>query len=85
MPDRIAPIRSGALVEGVLCGTPAATSGLAAGDMIVRAAGRAVPSPGALVSVVAGCEPGAELPVTWVDPGGSTRTALIRVAAAPAP
>ena len=85
LPDRVAPIHSGALVEGVLCGTPASTSGLSAGDVIVRAAGRTVPSPGALGSIVAGCEPGTELLVTWVDLGGSTRDALIRVASAPAP
>jgi S1-C subfamily serine protease len=84
-PGAVAPIRSGALVEGVLCGTPAATSGLAAGDVIVKAAGRAVSSPGSLSAIVAGCQPGTELPVTWVDLGGLTRTALIQVAAAPAP
>jgi S1-C subfamily serine protease len=71
-------------VEGVLCGTPAATSGLTAGDVIVRAAARPVPSPGALRSIVAGCEPGTELLVTWVNLG-STRDTLIRVASAPAP
>jgi S1-C subfamily serine protease len=69
----------------VLCGTPAATSGLTAGDVIVRAAGRTVPSPGALGSIVAGCEPSTELLVSWVDLGGSTRDTLIRVASAPAP
>lgn len=83
-PKRVAPIRSGALVEGVLCGTPAAGSGLTAGDVIVRAAGRAVPSPGALQSILAGCAPGTVLPVTWVDVNGATRTALLRAAPAPA-
>ncbi|HEX6451348.1 MAG TPA: trypsin-like peptidase domain-containing protein [Trebonia sp.] len=85
MPDRVAPIRSGALVEGVLCDTPAATSGLAPGDIIVRAAGRTVPSPSVLDSIVDGCEPGTELLVTWVDLGGSTRDTLVRVASAPVP
>jgi S1-C subfamily serine protease len=84
-PDRVAPIRSGAMVEGVLCDTPASTSGLAPGDVIVRAAGRGVPTPAALASVVAGCEPGTALPVTWMDVNGATRTAMIRTAAAPAP
>lgn len=85
LPDRVAPIRYGALVEGVLCGTPAADSGLAAGDVITRAAGRPVPSPAALISIVAGCGPGTHLPLTWTDLRGSTRTELLRVAAAPAP
>lgn len=85
MPGRVAPIRYGAMVEGVLCGSPAAGSGLAPGDAIIRAAGRAIRSPAALASVMAGCEPGTELPVTWVGLDGSSRTALIRVATAPAP
>jgi len=85
MPDRVAPVRYGALVEGVLCGSPAAGSALAPGDAIVRAAGRAIRSPGALASVLAGCAPGAELPVTWVELDGSSRSALIRVSVAPAP
>ncbi|MBO0806412.1 MAG: trypsin-like peptidase domain-containing protein [Nocardiopsaceae bacterium] len=82
-PEHLAPIRYGALVEGVLCGTPAAASGLTAGDMIIRAAGRSVPSPGALRSIVAGCGPGTELPVTWVGLDGAVRTALIRLTAGP--
>ncbi|MBO0819553.1 MAG: serine protease [Nocardiopsaceae bacterium] len=85
VPDRVAPVRSGVLVEGVLCNTPAETTGLAPGDMIVAAAGRRVASPGALASIVAGCQPGTTLPVTWVDVNGATRTALVRAAAAPAP
>jgi S1-C subfamily serine protease len=85
MPERVAPARSGALVEGVLCGAPAAASGLTAGDVIIRVAGQNVTSPTSLAASVTGCEPGMELPVTWVTVTGITRTALIRVGAAPAP
>jgi S1-C subfamily serine protease len=77
--------RSGAWVEGVLCATPAAASGLAEGDVIIRAAGRPVSSPEELVSIVAGCEPDTEVPVTWAEANGVLKTALIRVGSAPAP
>jgi S1-C subfamily serine protease len=77
--------RSGAWVEGVLCATPAAASGLAEGDVIIRAAGRPVSSPKELVSIVAGCEPDTEVPVTWAEANGVLKTALIRVGSAPAP
>jgi S1-C subfamily serine protease len=69
----------------VLCGTPAADTGLAPGDVIVRVADRAVTSPASLSASVAGCAPGMELPVTWVTVTGAVQTALIRVGAAPAP
>lgn len=85
MPGRVAPVRYGAMVEGVLCGSPAAGSGLVPGDAIIRAAGRAVRSSAGLSALIAGCEPGTELPVTWVELDGSTHSALIRVAVAPAP
>jgi S1-C subfamily serine protease len=85
VPSAVAPVRSGALVEGVLCGTPAATAGMTAGDVIVAVAGRAVTSPDGLADILAGCPPGTGVPVTWADPGGATRTALLRLIPAPAP
>lgn len=66
------PTRAIAAPEGYLGAArerPRATKGLAADDVIVRAAGRTAPSPGALGSIVAGCEPGTGLLVTWVDLG----------------
>src|ERR1039457_4401987 len=41
VPASIAPARSGALVDGVLCGTVAASAGLFAGDVITSIGGRA--------------------------------------------
>ncbi len=41
-PASIAPTGSGALVDGVLCGTVAATAGIFAGDVITSIGGRAV-------------------------------------------
>jgi S1-C subfamily serine protease len=84
-PAILAPARSGALVDGVLCGTAAAAVGLAAGDVITRAAGQPVTSPKELTAIMNGCRPGALVPVTWVNTSGTRVTRLVRLDAAPAP
>jgi S1-C subfamily serine protease len=84
VPATVAPARSGALVDGVLCGTGAAAAGIAAGDVIIAAAGRPVSSPDALTAVMSGFRPGAVVPVTWVAVTGTTRTSPIRLVVAPA-
>ena len=48
VPSSIAPASTGALVDGVLCGTAAATAGLASGDVITAVDARAVTTPGSL-------------------------------------
>jgi len=83
-PATIAPVPAGALVVGVLCGTGAATAGIAPGDVITTADGHQVQSPDALTTIVAGCRPGTVVPVTWVSPAGRARTARIRLGPAPA-
>ncbi len=84
VPARVAPARSGALVDGVLCGTGAAAAGISAGDVIIAAAGRPVSSPAALTTVMNGFRPGAVVLVTWVSTAGNRRTSRIRLEAAPA-
>jgi S1-C subfamily serine protease len=84
VPARIAPARSGALVDGVLCGTGAAAAGITAGDVIVAANGHKVASPGALTAIVSGCHPGTLVPVTWVATSGAIRTSMILTDPAPA-
>ncbi len=83
-PAVIAPAPSGALVFGVLCGTGAATAGIAPGDVITAADGRQVPSPAALTAIVSASRPGSELAVTWTSTAGLARTSLVRLSAAPA-
>jgi S1-C subfamily serine protease len=82
-PAAVAPARSGALVDGVLCGTGAAAAGITAGDVITAVAGRPVSSPDALTAIVSGRRPGAVVAVTWVNIGGTKRTSLIRLETAP--
>lgn len=83
-PAAVAPAPSGALVNGVLCGTGAAAAGIAAGDVITAAAGRLVSSPNALIAILSGRRPGTVVSVTWVAVTGATRTSMIRLTAAPA-
>ena len=84
VPASVAPVDSGALVDGVLCGTGADAAGLSAGDVIITAAGRAVSSPDALTAIVNACRPGSTVEVTWVSPTDATRTSRVRVDSAPA-
>jgi S1-C subfamily serine protease len=83
-PATIAPAPVGALVVGVLCGTGAATAGIAPGDVITTADGHQVQSAAALTAIVAGCPPGTVVPVTWVSTAGHSRTSLVRLGPAPA-
>jgi S1-C subfamily serine protease len=83
-PAHIAPARSGALVDGVLCGTAAATAGLFAGDVITAIGGRAVSSPGSLAAIMERYHPGSQARLAWVSPGGAVHTALVTLNAGPA-
>jgi S1-C subfamily serine protease len=83
-PVAIAPARAGALVIGVLCGTGAATAGIAAGDVITAAGGQPVASPDALTAIVNGGRPGSMMSVTWVSTRGISRTTRVRLGTAPA-
>ena len=84
VPGSIAPARSGALVDGVLCGTVAAAAGLFAGDVITSIGGRAVTSPGSLNAIISRYHPGSKASLAWVGLGGSLHTAMVTLDAGPA-
>jgi S1-C subfamily serine protease len=84
VPDSVAPVNSGALVDGVLCGTGAEAAGIAAGDVIITADGRAVSSPDELTAIVSVFRPGSMVEITWVSPAGATRATRVRLDSAPA-
>jgi S1-C subfamily serine protease len=84
VPSSVAPVDSGALVDGVLCGTAADGAGLTAGDVIIDANGQPVSSPDALTAIVNACRPGSIVEVTWVSPADATRTSRVRLDSAPA-
>jgi S1-C subfamily serine protease len=74
---------SGALVAGVLSGTPAARAGLAAGDEITSVGGHPVASPDQLQRVMNRYHPGERATVGWTDQAGQAHTATVVFAAGP--
>jgi S1-C subfamily serine protease len=83
-PALVAPVRSGALVDGVLCGTVADQAGISAGDVITSFGGRDVSSPGSLTALLRRYHPGSMVPLAWTGPDGSSHTAVVTLAAGPA-
>lgn len=84
VPGPIAPVSSGALIIGELCGTPADRAGIIAGDVIVAVGKDKVSSPQQLTRVMLGFKPGDKVQVTWVDTHGTThRTPLSLIQAPP--
>jgi S1-C subfamily serine protease len=74
---------SGALVTGVVAGSPAAGAGLSRYAVITAAAGASVDSSAALGAALHSHKPGEQVQVTWVDSAGS-HTATTTLAPGPA-
>ncbi|MEA2505380.1 MAG: hypothetical protein QOG36_2423 [Actinomycetota bacterium] len=72
---------SGALVAGIVAGSPAEGAGIAIGDTIVSVDGTTITSPSSLTSTLSSRHPGDTVRVTWVDGLGRRHTASIRLAA----
>jgi len=70
VPQNIAPVSTGTLVLGSLCGTPSAQAGIVAGDVITAVDGHAVGSPDSLTAILQHYRPGTTVSVTWVDTSG---------------
>jgi len=71
-------------VAGVLDGTPAASSGLAAGDTITSVDGTAISSASALSAAIAAHEPGDDLALTWSSLDGTSSSAAVTLIEGPA-
>jgi S1-C subfamily serine protease len=84
VPSSIAPASTGALVDGVLCGTAAATAGLASGDVITAVNGHAVTTPGSLTAMMSGFRPGTKVTLSWQTVSGRPKTGTLTLGAAPA-
>jgi S1-C subfamily serine protease len=76
-------VSSGALVAGVLAGTPAAKAGLSRNSVITAVDGQTVSSADALGPILHAHKPGEQVRVTWVD-GSGTHTATVTLIAGPA-
>src|SRR5712691_6604573 len=68
---------SGALIAGVVSGGPAASAGLAAGDVITAINGHTVSSPAAISALVLTKKPGAKVTVAYVDQSGVSHKASV--------
>jgi S1-C subfamily serine protease len=73
----------GALVAEVLSGTPAAESGLSAGDVITALGGASVSSPTALTGAILQEHPGDSVRVTWQTQTGARQSATVKLASGP--
>jgi S1-C subfamily serine protease len=76
--------REGAVVEGVLCGTPASRAGLSGGDLVIALGGRRVSSGRALTALLNATRPGRRIAVRWLTRAGLVRSAVVLLGAAPA-
>jgi S1-C subfamily serine protease len=83
VPSAIAPVSSGTLVIGTICGSPAAAAGLTGGAVITAVNGQAVGSPDDLSGTLARFHPGEVVSVTWVSPSGPRTTGSLHLAVGP--
>jgi S1-C subfamily serine protease len=83
LPASIAPVNSGTLVLGAICGAPAAQAGMMPGDVIINVDGKKVSSPSTLTGILQGVHSGTTIPVTWVTASNQTVNRTLTVAAAP--
>jgi S1-C subfamily serine protease len=75
---------SGVTIGEVYDGTPAASAGMAAGDLITAVDGTAVTDASTLSSIIAGHDPGDSVTVTWTDTSGVSHTSTVTLIAGPA-
>jgi len=75
VPSAIAPVGSGTLVIGTICGGPAAGAGITAGSVITSVNGITIGAPPTVHDALAKFHPGNTVSLTWVTPSGQRRTA----------
>lgn len=78
-----APVSAGAEIVSVVPGAPAASAGLAAGDVITAFAGKSIKSVSQLRSAVLAAKPGQSVSVGWVGRSGGRHSATITLASGP--
>ncbi|OOB91073.1 septum formation initiator [Rathayibacter sp. VKM Ac-2630] len=74
---------AGAVIGGVIDGTPAATAGLAAGDVVTAVDGTPVASADALSAALADREPGESVTLSWTDASGAAHSAPVTLTEGP--
>jgi S1-C subfamily serine protease len=82
-PTSIAPVNSGTLVVGTICGGPAAAAGLTAGSVITSVNGTTIGAPPTVHNALAKSHPGDSVSLTWVTPSGQHKTASVTLTQGP--
>jgi S1-C subfamily serine protease len=77
------PATTGALIAGLLPGTPAEAAGLPEGGIIVSVNNQPVDSPATLTSLLLRHQPGETVAVGWISPSGERITTNIQLAEGP--
>ncbi len=72
-----APVNSGALICGVVPGTPANTAGLVEGDVITSVNGQTVTSANALTGLLGGDHPGDRVTIGYVNQNSQQRSTAV--------
>jgi S1-C subfamily serine protease len=75
---------SGALIAGIVANGPAASAGLAAGDVITAIDGHTVTTPQGVASFLLTKRPGATVTVSYVDQYGSSQSTTVTLGSGPA-
>jgi S1-C subfamily serine protease len=83
VPSAIAPVSSGTLIIGTICGSPAASADMTGGAVITAVNGQAVGSPDDLTRTLSRFHPGDTISVTWVSPSGQHSTSSLHLTAGP--
>jgi S1-C subfamily serine protease len=83
LPQVIAPVATGTLIDGTICGSPAASAGMTGGAVITAVNGQAVGSPDDLNAILSQYHPGQVISVTWVSPSGQRRTSSLHLITGP--
>ena len=83
VPSSVAPVSSGALIDGTICGSPAADAGITGGSVVTSVNGKPTPSPASLTAILGALRPGETIAVSWVSPSGRQATSSIRLLAGP--
>jgi S1-C subfamily serine protease len=82
-PTSVAPVSYGTLVDGSICGSPAATAGLTGGSVITAVNGQSVGAPSQLTATLAKFHPGDTVSISWVSPSGHHTTSSIHLISGP--
>jgi S1-C subfamily serine protease len=83
VPAQIADVSAGTLVDNVICGSPAAATGMTAGSVITAVNGQAAGSPDHLGGILAALKPGDSVSLTWASPSGQQTTSTLHLEQGP--